>query len=158
MEKFIMHPIGRIENKGDECCIVLEKRYAEGLKGLKDFSHVQVFWWFDKCDNSACRENLVEQKPYRNSPQELGVFATRSPLRPNPIAVTTAGITFIDESNGIVGIGFIDADDGTPVLDLKPYTPSLDRIENPSVPQWCSEWPKSLEESAVFDWSSVFNF
>lgn len=45
-----------------------------------------------------------------------------------------------------------------PVLDIKPYTPSLDRVETPNVPEWCSEWPKSTEESGNFDWESVFNF
>ena len=52
----------------------------------------------------------------------------------------------------------IDANDGTPVLDIKPYTPSSDRIEAPGVPEWCSHWPKSLEQSENFDWGNEFNF
>ncbi len=46
----------------------------------------------------------------------------------------------------------------TPVLDIKTYTPSLDRIEAPGVPEWCSHWPKSAEASEHFDWASEFNF
>jgi hypothetical protein len=44
------------------------------------------------------------------------------------------------------------------VLDLKPYTPSIDRVESPSVPEWCDHWPKSYEESGGFDWEAEFNF
>lgn len=51
-----------------------------------------------------------------------------------------------------------DADNGTPVLDIKPYTPSYDRVENPLVPAWCSRWPKNTETSGDFDWDEVFNF
>jgi len=46
----------------------------------------------------------------------------------------------------------------SPVLDIKPYTPSLDRVEAPGVPKWCSHWPKSLEQSEDFDWENEFNF
>ena len=63
-----------------------------------------------------------------------------------------------DPAAGIIGLSHIDARDNTPVIDLKPYTPSLDRVAHPCVPDWCASWPKSLEESADFDWSGVFTF
>lgn len=88
----------------------------------------------------------------------MGIFATRSPVRPNPIALSTAEIIGIDYQNGIVQIAYIDANDNTPLLDIKPYTPSLDRVETPGVPAWCSHWPQSLEESASFAWENEFNF
>ena len=53
---------------------------------------------------------------------------------------------------------YIDAFDGTPVIDLKPYVPSVNKIENPKTPNWCSHWPKSYEESGNYDWESEFNF
>ncbi len=59
------------------------------------------------------------------------MFAARSPERPNPIAVSNAAIAYVDEEKGVVGLYWIDALDGTPVLDLKPYTPGIDRIERP---------------------------
>ena len=65
----------------------------------------------------------------------MGTFATRSPERPNPIALTPAYVTYIDHENGIIGLAYIDANDGTPVVDIKPYTPSLDRVESPEVPE-----------------------
>lgn len=55
-------------------------------------------------------------------------------------------------------IAYIDANDGTPVLDIKPYTPGLDRVEKPGVPDWCCHWPESLEESGEFNWENEFNF
>lgn len=88
----------------------------------------------------------------------MGTFATRTPIRPNPIALTAAEIICIDYESGLIQIAFIDADDNTPVLDIKPYTPSLDRIEDPEVPEWCAHWPKSLEASASFAWEEEFLF
>ena len=88
----------------------------------------------------------------------MGLFATRSPVRPNPLALTTVHVLRIDYAKGLIQIDYIDANDGTPVLDIKPYTPSLDRVETPAVPEWCSHWPKSLEESETFAWEDEFNF
>lgn len=88
----------------------------------------------------------------------MGIFATRSPIRPNPIALTAVEIIHVDYQSGIIQIAYIDANDGTPVLDIKPYTPNLDRVETPVVPEWCSHWPKSLEESGTFAWEQEFNF
>lgn len=88
----------------------------------------------------------------------MGIFATRSPIRPNPIALSTVEIIHIDYQKGLIQIAYIDANDTTPVLDIKPYTPSLDRVETPGVPEWCCHWPKSLEQSASFAWEEEFNF
>ena len=86
----------------------------------------------------------------------MGVFATRSPLRLNPIALTTVSILKIDHDRGIIHIPYIDAENGTPIIDLKSYHPSIDRIKDVSVPEWCSHWPKWYEDSADFDWESEF--
>ena len=158
MDSFTLNPIGKISVRENETVIELDRRYIPALTGLDGFGYIQVLWWFDGCDNEKSRSKLTEKAPYKNAPEILGTFATRSPERPNPIALTPAYVTYIDHENGIIGLAYIDANDGTPVLDIKPYTPSLDRIEKPTVPQWCAGWPKSNEESGDFDWSSVFNF
>ena len=88
----------------------------------------------------------------------MGIFATRSPIRPNPIALTSVEVIHIDYQKGIIQIAYIDANDNTPILDLKPYTPSFDRVETPVVPGWYNHWPKSLEQSASFAWENEFNF
>ena len=145
--------IGKIVNEEENVKVVVEQKYAEGLKGLEGYSHVQILWWMDGCDNASDRGTLVEEKPYRNGPDEL-----RSPERPNPIAVSNVNIAYVDVESGTVGLYYIDAFDGSKVIDIKPYTPSIDRIEHPFTPNWCAHWPKSYEESSDFDWESEFNF
>ena len=74
------------------------------------------------------------------------------------IALTASEVMGVDYKSGEILVAFIDAEDGSPVLDIKPYIPSFDRIELPKVPQWQSGWPRSSEESASFDWNRVFNY
>lgn len=152
-----LNTIGWIVSDGDGMRVVLDKVYASAMKGLDGFSHIQILWFFSECDNSESRGTLTEAKPYKNSPDILGTFATRSPMRPNPIALDAAQATYIDHENAVIGLAWIDALDGSPVLDIKPYTPSLDRVENPRVPDWCSHWPKCIEESGDFDWENEMN-
>ena len=158
MSNFTINSIGEICNNEDGTFIQLDKKYIPALQALDGFSHINVLWWFDGCDNEEMRSILEAQQPYKNAPEIMGIFATRSPMRPNPIALTAVEIINIDYEQGKIQITFIDANDGSPVLDIKPYTPSLDRVETPGVPAWCSEWPKSTEESGYFDWEKVFNF
>ena len=72
--------------------------------------------------------------------------------------LSNVDIAYVDEEKGIIGLYYIDAFDGTDVIDLKPYTPSIDRVMNVKTPNWCKHWPKSYEESSCFDWDSEFNF
>jgi tRNA-Thr(GGU) m(6)t(6)A37 methyltransferase TsaA len=69
-----------------------EYRDASALRGLEGYSHVQVVWWFDRAEDT---NSLIERKPYAKGPEELGVFATRSPMRPNPIAVSSVDIAYV---------------------------------------------------------------
>lgn len=151
-------PIGETFANEDGFGVQIAPEYRKALTGLQDFSYVQVIWWFSKCDNDRSRGKLIEEKPYQRGPELLGIFATRSPERPNPVAVTTAYVTHIDAESGAVSLAWLDALDGSPVLDIKPYTPSADRVEAPEVPDWCAHWPKSVEESGGFDWENEFNF
>lgn len=158
MSNFTVKSIGHICSDESGFSVKLDREYVSALAGLEDFSHVQLLYWFDRCDNEKSRSNLTETKPYVRGPEEIGTFATRSPQRPNPIALSCAYVTYIDHANGVIGLAYTDALDGTPLLDIKPYTPSLDRVGNPSVPGWCAEWPDCTEKSGDFDWSAVFNF
>lgn len=116
MNEIKVFSIGKIVNEEENVCVKLAPEYAEGLKGLEGYSHVQILWWADGCDNETDRKTLVEKKPYKNGLDELGVFALRSPERPNPIAVSNADIAYIDAENGVVGLYYIDAFNGTEVL------------------------------------------
>ena len=158
MEQFNLKAIGKIQVNDDGIKLLIAKEYIPALTNIKDFSYINVLWWFDRCDNVEARSKLTEKSPYKNAPELLGTFATRSPERPNPIGLTSSYITSVDYENGIIHLAYIDAEDGTPILDIKPYTPSLDRVENPLMPDWCSGWPKNVEDSGDFDWNTVFNF
>lgn len=158
MEQFYITAIGKIKTKNDQMYIQINESYILGLQQLQDFSHVNVLWWFSELDDEHFRNQLTVKQPYKNSPSIMGTFATRSPLRPNPIALTTVQILELDYEQGTIKIPYIDAHEGTPVIDLKPYTPSLDRVNQPTTPSWCSHWPNSIEESSNFDWSREFNF
>lgn len=158
MQKLQINPIGKIEACEDGMCIKLAPKYTSALQGLGGFSHLSVIWWFSDFDDEDARSILEVPHPYKNAPPVMGVFATRSPVRPNPIALTTVQIIHIDYDKGVIQIAYIDANDGTPILDIKPYTPSIDRVDTPVVPKWCSHWPRSLEQSENFDWGKEFNF
>jgi tRNA-Thr(GGU) m(6)t(6)A37 methyltransferase TsaA len=156
MQEMRITAIGTVESQGDKTFVIVDKSFVPGLKGLDGFSHVNILWWCDGCDAKSFRNTLVAPVPYRKAAGNMGVFATRSPQRPNPVALTAARILHIDHGAGRILVSWIDAENGSPVIDLKPYTPSLDRVEAPSTPEWCSHWPKSLEESAEFDWGNEF--
>jgi tRNA-Thr(GGU) m(6)t(6)A37 methyltransferase TsaA len=100
------------------CTIELDPLYAEGLKDLHTCSNVIVLYWM----NHAPR-NLVQQRP-RHGNEARGVFALRSPARPNPIALSVAELLDIDGPQ--LRIRGLDCLDGTPLLDLKPYFASTD--------------------------------
>jgi tRNA-Thr(GGU) m(6)t(6)A37 methyltransferase TsaA len=89
-----------------------------GLTGLSVGQAIQVLYWVDRG-----QRDLIVQSP-RHTDGPRGVFALRSPVRPNPIALGTVVITSIDGNT--IGIDATDAWDGTPVLDIKPWIPTVD--------------------------------
>ncbi|MCG8572929.1 MAG: TrmO family methyltransferase [Spirochaetes bacterium] len=158
MSNMSINAIGKIKKTEQGFAIHLENQYKEGLIGLQGYSHLNIFWWANQMDEPEYRQILVIDKPYTNGPDKIGIFATRSPLRPNPIALTAVFINEIDYKKGILYTPFIDADPDTPVLDIKPYLPSTDIVKDLQVPQWCQHWPTSIEDSANFSWENEFNF
>ena len=153
-----LRPIGTVHSGAHRFEIQLDPGYRSALAGLKGFSHVLTLYWLHLNDSDEARSVLVSDKPYRRGPDTLGVFATRSPFRPNPIAVSPSRILDVDMKSGVITVDYVDAEEGTPVLDLKPYHPSSDRVRDAQVPAWCAHWPQCLEESASFDWGAEFNF
>jgi tRNA-Thr(GGU) m(6)t(6)A37 methyltransferase TsaA len=100
------------------CTIDVDPAYAEGLKDLETSSHVIVLYWMDRAPR-----NLILQQP-RHDDETRGVFALRSPARPNPIAMSVAELVRVEGST--LRVRGLDCLDGTPLLDLKPYFPSTD--------------------------------
>lgn len=135
-KQYILNPIGKIVRTDEGTFVQLNPELAQGLKGLEDYSHVNVYWWFDQADNERRRNVLQVGSPHEDAPSLLGVFATRSPSRPNPIAVTTARLLCVDLDQARIQISYTEAYNDSPVLDIKPYSPGLDRVEHPTAPKW----------------------
>jgi tRNA-Thr(GGU) m(6)t(6)A37 methyltransferase TsaA len=150
-----LKPIGIIRNQNNEFWLEIDEAYRPALQGLEGFSHLNVLWWCHLLDDELYREILVADQPYRLSPPKLGIFATRAPIRPNPIALTIIEVARLDLENGRIYTPYIDAEDSTPILDIKPYYP-LDRVRHVYVPEWCQHWPQWYEDSAEFNWPAEF--
>ena len=91
--------------------------FAAGLKDIEGFSHLFVIWEFDR----STEYELVGTPPIDDRPH--GVFATRSPRRPNPIALTV--VELLGRDGGNLRVRGVDMLDGTPILDIKPYLSSI---------------------------------
>jgi tRNA-Thr(GGU) m(6)t(6)A37 methyltransferase TsaA len=107
------------------CTIELDERYAPGLKDVETCTHLVVLYWMGE----APRE-LIVQKP-RHYGQARGVFALRSPARPNPVAMSVVELLSVDGAT--LRIRGVDCLDGTPLLDIKPYFASTDAKPNARV-------------------------
>jgi len=151
-----LSPVGQVESGPQGFALRIAPKYRAALQGLDEFSHIHVLWWSHYLDSSEHRNIMESEQPYKNGPARLGIFATRSPLRPNPICVSTVSVLRVDVEDGLVIVPWIDAEDGTPILDIKPYHPSGDRVRDVRMPEWCSHWPQWLEDSAEFDWEAEF--
>ena len=136
-----LRKIGTVERRGDRTLIVLDAEYREGLKGLDEFSHCHALWWSGEDFGMGIdtRSVLTAELPYAPG-KRAGVFACRGPFRPNLIAMTVCPIRGLDAARGEVEVAAIDAMDGTTVLDIKPYYPSVDRVRNARVPAWLPDW------------------
>ena len=106
---------------------------AAGLDGLERFSHVLVLFYMH-LDPDGEAPAVVRRPRGRSDMPPVGVFAQRGRMRPNPIGVTAVRIVRVEP--GRLTVRGLDALDGTPVLDLKPYVPVFDRVEGARVPEW----------------------
>jgi tRNA-Thr(GGU) m(6)t(6)A37 methyltransferase TsaA len=142
MDEVRLARIGTVRNGRDdsvdhrwgsvESAIEVEPAYASGLEGLDQFSHLLVIFYMH-LDPDGEAPTLTRRPRGRADMPRLGVFAQRGRMRPNPIGVTPAEIVRLEP--GRVIVRGLDALEGTPVLDLKPYTPVFDRREA-RVPEW----------------------
>jgi tRNA-Thr(GGU) m(6)t(6)A37 methyltransferase TsaA len=112
--------------RGGGGTLEIDDSYRPGLEGLEDFSHVAILTWLDRSPR-----NLILQKP-RHTSIAKGVFALRSPARPNPVGFHVARIVALDAAAGRITLDAIDVLDGTPVIDVKPYFASTDSIPDAS--------------------------
>lgn len=117
--------------------IIIFDEFADAVKDLEGFSHIYVFFKFDRAS-----EKKLRVKPYLDT-VERGVFSTRSPLRPNPLGMT---IVRLDRVEGnVLHISGVDILNNSPVIDIKPYIPDFDH-QNPEKIGW---YEKSAERNRL---------
>ena len=141
LPEIILKPIGTIrselkeptrEKRPDNISeIIIDSVLTESLDNLDEFSHIIVLYWIHKSRSPA----PTKVRPKGNPENRLmGVFATRSPSRPNPIGKAT--VALLERRGNMLKVQGLDAIDGTPVLDIKPYIPGYDSVENARAPSW----------------------
>ncbi len=134
-------PIGFVKTdaRGDEVKdkqhlsqIVVRKKLAEALDGIEGFSHLFVLFWLSEISLSQRQTLKVHPRGRRDLPL-VGVFAVRTNLRPNPIGLTLVELVKCEGS--VLTVRGLDAFDGTPILDIKPFD-FWDTATNAKVPSW----------------------
>lgn len=140
MEKIVLKPIGFVKTKavGEEIKdrniiseIVLRQGLAETLDGIEEFSHLFIIFWMHKILEES--KQLKVHPRCRSDMPLLGVCATRTPYRPNPIGLTLVEVLKVQ--NNVITVRGLDAVNGTPILDIKPFD-HRDTVENARVPDW----------------------
>ncbi len=154
---FTVSQIGTIKVKEENYSLQLQQEYLPGLKHIEGFSHLRIIWWAHLSDEPETRIRTFTKNLFRHAPDEVGVFASRTTERPNPVMISTVEVEDIDFDNGVIKIAFIDAEDDTPVLDIKPYFP-VERIRECKTPKCYSHWPQWAEDAHRFDWKSEISF
>ncbi len=138
-DKFEIDPCGVIRMNGKEAYIQLQQ------VPKVNSSHIKVLWWFHKFDDKKYRSICECNPPYENA-KRSGIFATRSPVRPNPIAMTICKVMKVDEINNRIYLSNIECFDKTPCIGLLPYKSDEDLILDATLPKWLSHWPKWVDE------------
>lgn len=113
--------------------IHLDKSLVAGLQGLEDWSHIVVIFQMHETQFNP-EEHLVRRPRGEADMPEVGIFAQRARHHPNMIGITAVKV--IDIEGHIIRVKGLDAIDGTPVLDIKPYAPIYDGVTDPLVPGW----------------------
>jgi len=141
VEKPVLNPIGFVKTDavGDEVKdksrisqIIINDNLAQALDGIDGFSHLFVIFWMSQIPEDKRMILKVHPRGRMDMPL-LGVFATRTNLRPNPIGLTLVELLKVEGTTLIVR--GLDAFDGTPILDIKPFD-SWDNAEKARVPEW----------------------
>ncbi len=127
--------IGLVEKIADgEGTIRLFPQFCSGLKRIEAFSHIIVLYWAHLRDDQKERNTLLVFPKRHAIKTETGVFACRSPSRPNPVGFCVVELVKVEDC--VLKVKGIDAYEGTPIIDIKPYIPRADSIHDAKVPKW----------------------
>jgi tRNA-Thr(GGU) m(6)t(6)A37 methyltransferase TsaA len=143
-EKVVFQPIGfvrtsavgaEVKDKATISQIILNGSLVDGLEGVDGFSHLFVLFWLNQVSDEQRKTLKVHPRGRVDLPL-LGVFATRTMFRPNPIGLTLVELLKVE--GNVLTVNGLDAYDGTPVLDVKPFD-AWDNAAEAKVPEW---WKK----------------
>ena len=150
--EIVLKPIGfvkttavgnEVRDKTRTSQIVLRKELTTALDDIEGFSHLFVLFWLHK--TSAEERKILKVHPRRRKDMPLlGIFATRTMTRPNPIGLTLVELIKVEDN--ILTVRGLDAFNGTPVIDIKPFD-SWDNAETAKVPEWWTKLKKEKEQS-----------
>ena len=131
--------IGVVEDAGDPSKVRIFPEFCAGLQSLDSFSHIIILYWFHLRDREEDRRVLkVTPRRHPGAPQ-VGVFASRSPSRPNPIGLCVTELVRVQDC--ALWVRGLDASKGSPIVDIKPYLPRADSIPDARSPEWTSHGP-----------------
>ncbi|EOP60138.1 hypothetical protein IKQ_06028 [Bacillus cereus VDM053] len=119
--------------------IIINPGYKEGLIGLEEYSHVMVIFFMDQFKEEQ-NQSWIRKPRGIETLAKKGCFAQRTKYRPNPIGISTVEILSIDDN--VITVKGLDANNKTPVLDIKPYIPEFDSRKDTCVPVWMKELMK----------------
>lgn len=132
--------IGVVEKAGDqEARIRVFPNFCAGLKGIREFSHLFILYWINLRDSEEERRTLLVFPRRHGVNTETGVFACRSPSRPNPIGLCVVELLKIEEC--VLTVKGLDAFEGSPIIDIKPYLPRANSVPTARVPEWTQHGP-----------------
>jgi len=113
--------------------IVIDSSLSEALDGLERYSHIIVLYWLHQAVDPSKMAIKVHPRGGRELPL-VGLFASRSPYRPNPLGQRV--VRLLGRKANVLRVKGLDAIDKTPVIDIKPYIPGYDSVADATVPQW----------------------
>jgi formylmethanofuran dehydrogenase subunit E len=129
--------VGVVEKAGEEeAKIRILPEFCNGVKGLEEFSHLIILYWFHLHDNEVDRRTLLVFPRRHMVNVETGVFACRSPTRPNPVGLCV--VELVKKEGCVLTVRGLDALEGSPIIDIKPYIPGKDFVGNAKAPEWAT--------------------
>lgn len=134
-------PVGKADER-NVVELLSGRQFEQAVLDLAGFDRVWLVWWFHRHRNWK-----PQVLPPRGRKQKRGVFATRSPHRPNPIGITPVELIRVEKRRLVVGE--VDLVDGTPILDIKPYVPAIDAFPN-SKAGWVDELERAQDDAPRF--------
>ncbi len=146
LPEIALRPIGRVRNaikdrsavnwdewEGVESELIIDPALTDGLDGLEGFSHIVVIFWMHRSPPFSPSRLRIHPRGDENIPL-TGVFATRSPVRPNSLGMTT--VSLLERKRNVLRVKGLDGLDGSPIIDIKPYLPHNDSVREVKLADW----------------------